>query len=1145
MSSKKKNLAKQFQQNKVNRVVKSEKRYNKEKRSKSDEAYIKGDYKSSVSLRSYGVKKALANGEKVSGYGDDYIDTKGMKRSNYVKKQNGENPYEAKYLYVGGKPNTITSKDGSKFKTRTRYLTDEEKKSYENTGELYHKNYRKAKSYLDTERHEGGKFSDRLKTFDGNKIKWDGLETAKYNQKDGKHLQNLGHYAIGLGKDLIADPVVDFLKGVDRYESAITNGVYAGVEQLSNIADGKGATKDLIKDVVKHSLKESDETGWGTSSADNWRNMAKRNGTEISPLEDKILGATGFVADILNPIDLGGKVSNVLKGTAKGAKNALKGVSSATDVMSEVPGFVPKSLTDVRGKGIVKASEKSSGASDDVFFGLKTNKSLDNTQIDRRLNNAYDVAMSKREPIKTGKPKVDSFIEKLRRKGNSEESGMFPYNTHQIRIGQEIQHSPQPISNIDITDGLGSYTMGEKSNAGRAEYKPKGRYSEETGSDMASRLDLERELDEIDEVLESYNGDYELEDKYMDNLKKHRPDLYEAYMKVSDESEHVAQLNETKKLLNDNYTKSMKEKNGDFVKDQRSIQVDKSKINKSSLKPLTKRKPIVENAKTFQSRIFDYVNTDLTSRKNIELHETSKNLKSLTRKITKSNQDKAIKAINKSLFNGEEVIRNNVPKKDLRQFAEYLQDNIAYQMAVNSGEKVIKIHDKKGNLVDFKLYDKNGKLRKLEDKSSLFARNMVDSGFEDKSSLKANALGVKHKSEITKPLEKLEAKRKKGTITNEEEAKRIELKKREELWNKIHEETRDLEFDEFNKYVEENFPHLSQNKSYNELIDDRASMNKGTSNMSLEDKIAELRRDDSIRSDRGKREIENLEEMYDEIKKNGGRTYDERMDSISNSSSKKYARNQMFKDAGLKYIDYNKITPVTNLKQEFKVLNRHKDINVIFDNMKKLIDYQVKGNVTDDVSKLIDEEKAKYIKTLGHLGVKKEAYFNELKQHRLKAIERKIEVEEGIKLRELQNLDFKIEQGIRDGRNAKIIERLKLAQDAINPKDAQTIIDETSTPLEKFKVIRKSVSENENYEKISKLIELQDEYERVLNSTNPEELFMSLNNTNNLNKLAPQSGDNISKINKPNKETPLESFKPRRRGNSPSGGFFTDRKSVV
>ena len=77
MSSKKKNLAKQFQQNKVNRVVKSEKRYNKEKRSKSDEAYIKGDYKSSVSLRSYGVKKSLANGEKVSGYGDDYIDTKG------------------------------------------------------------------------------------------------------------------------------------------------------------------------------------------------------------------------------------------------------------------------------------------------------------------------------------------------------------------------------------------------------------------------------------------------------------------------------------------------------------------------------------------------------------------------------------------------------------------------------------------------------------------------------------------------------------------------------------------------------------------------------------------------------------------------------------------------------------------------------------------------------------------------------------------------------------------------------------------------------------------------------------------------------------------------------------------------------------
>ena len=136
MSSKKKSFDKQFQQNKVNRVEKSETKYNKEKRSKSDEAYIKGDYKSSVSLRSYGVKKALAEGKKVSGYGDDYIDTKGMKRSRYVKKQNGENPYEAKYLYVGGKPKTITSGDGSKFKTQTRYLTDEEKESYKNTMEI-------------------------------------------------------------------------------------------------------------------------------------------------------------------------------------------------------------------------------------------------------------------------------------------------------------------------------------------------------------------------------------------------------------------------------------------------------------------------------------------------------------------------------------------------------------------------------------------------------------------------------------------------------------------------------------------------------------------------------------------------------------------------------------------------------------------------------------------------------------------------------------------------------------------------------------------------------------------------------------------------------------------------------------------------
>ena len=88
MSSKKKKFEQQIQQNKINRVTNKNAKYNK-KMSKSDENYIKGNYTKSVNQTVYGVKKNLAEGKKVHGYGDDYIDTKGMKRSRYVKKHKG------------------------------------------------------------------------------------------------------------------------------------------------------------------------------------------------------------------------------------------------------------------------------------------------------------------------------------------------------------------------------------------------------------------------------------------------------------------------------------------------------------------------------------------------------------------------------------------------------------------------------------------------------------------------------------------------------------------------------------------------------------------------------------------------------------------------------------------------------------------------------------------------------------------------------------------------------------------------------------------------------------------------------------------------------------------------------------------------
>ena len=293
MNSKKKKFEQQIQQNKINRVTNKNAKYNK-KMSKSDENYIKGNYTKSVNQTVYGVKKNLAEGQKVHGYGDDYIDTKGMKRSRYVKKQKGENPYEAKYAYQTGKPKYVkggTRSDGTKydgFYSNKRLLKDYEKESYKNTGTLNNKEYMPKQKYALMSSHKwdnAEKFDDHLNT----KV-WDGIETAKANQRKGKHISNALEWVKGGAKDFILDPAVDFLKGVDRIESAVTGGVIGAIESGGNLvkamADPKRTYKDysqgknLIKDNIQASLKSSDETGFGRGLGDLMKDVAKRGQEE-------------------------------------------------------------------------------------------------------------------------------------------------------------------------------------------------------------------------------------------------------------------------------------------------------------------------------------------------------------------------------------------------------------------------------------------------------------------------------------------------------------------------------------------------------------------------------------------------------------------------------------------------------------------------------------------------------------------------------------------------------------------------------------------------------------------------------------------------------------------------------------------------
>ena len=419
MSSKKKKFEQQIQQNKINRVTNKNAKYNK-KISKSDENYIKGNYTKSVNQTVYGVKKNLAEGKKVHGYGDDYIDTKGMKRSRYVKKQKGENPYEAKYLYVGGKPKYVeggTKKDGTKydgFYSRTRLLTKNEKESYKNTGTLNDKNYRPKEKYAILSSHKwdnAEKFDDHLNT----KV-WDGIETAKANQRKGKHISNAFEYGKGLLKDIIVDPAVDTMKSLGAIGSYGTAGIAGFAEDSGNvfkaIADPKRDYKyysqgrSNIKENLKMNKESLNETGFGEDFS-TYLKGAKQRGEEehIRLLEeqgrhnevreykkqieknkkrDEILtNVAGFGMAILAPTPVENVIVKVMgklgKNTVESFKQLKNGTASlATGILPEETAKLMSNSKKYAGKGV-------SGASDDVFFSGKKGS----TSIDKKLDNEF------------------------------------------------------------------------------------------------------------------------------------------------------------------------------------------------------------------------------------------------------------------------------------------------------------------------------------------------------------------------------------------------------------------------------------------------------------------------------------------------------------------------------------------------------------------------------------------------------------------------------------------------------------------------------------------------------------------------------------------------------------------------------------
>lgn len=1025
MSSKKKKFEQQIQQNKINRVTNKNAKYNK-KMSKSDENYIKGNYTKSVNQTVYGVKKNLAEGQKVHGYGDDYIDTKGMKRSRYVKKQNGENPYEAKYAYQTGKPKYVkggTKADGTKydgFYSNKRLLKDYEKESYKNTGTLNNKEYMPKQKYALMSSHKwdnAEKFSDHLNT----KV-WDGIETAKANQRKGKHISNALEYVKGGAKDIIFDPAMDFMKSIGAIGSYGLAGVAGVAEDSGNlfkaVADPKRDYKyysqgrNNLKENLKANKEELDKTGFGKYMG-SFLSEAKTRADEgqIRFLEDtgrhndaieykkqieenkkrdtNLLNATGFVMDLLAPTIVEDKVVDGVKLLGKNSVKSFKELKNGTANLAT--GIIPEETAKLmaNSKKYAGKGNKVTGASDDVFYSGKkgktaTDKLLDN-QFEKTMDNVKDVVKKNPNTSNLGK-----FLDTLDGKPLKGTQRSIDGRTLNKKYTQTKNgYIPNLMNSIDEVDDVvkgnanGQYSMFGKDGNMNAYIdniqNPYARYEK-----VINKYgdDIEGLVNKIDS-MSSHNADATL-----DYLRKTRPEVYEQVVKGSDEITDMIESTTRRR----GYETQQKIKD-----DNRYFNTKDVNTPKFSAEELAKQKYIKENNYKLLKDVFNPKFVDnvgnikeregllRTGVKNFAqkvntlsdgaLEEASVQIKNAKYLVDKGEigAHEVSKMLNDLFFDGKDVIRRNVTPRHANQLLDYVDD-----MIVKQANGVLEELDSLGNKIP------------VGEGARKISASLTDYRYDEKMSNLASHFGVKNKAELTDRYKELQTKKRIQPLNTEEFYEYKELGEKIAKWDDEYKKVKYM-VDDYDDYAKKTYGKKDGTEGYKDALDElaekqaRIDATKGKENQIREAKHKfELGSDpDVTASPRAQGLFHKNVDEYNHVRQNnvGG--------NIKNQIKPK-DKIEYSKSIGLKYVNSKYGIQISKDKQTFKNVYANKNVSNAIDNLTKLMNKEIKltqgGKYGDEYAKirLLVEDNVKY---LDNLGVDRKVYFNELKNQKLKLIQ--------------------------------------------------------------------------------------------------------------------------------------------------------------
>lgn len=872
MSSKKKKFEQQIQQNKINRVTNKNAKYNK-KMSKSDENYIKGNYTKSVNQTVYGVKKNLAEGQKVHGYGDDYIDTKGMKRSRYVKKQNGENPYEAKYAYQTGKPKYVkggTRADGTKydgFYSNKRLLKDYEKESYKNTGTLNNKEYMPKQKYALMSSHKwdnAEKFSDHLNT----KV-WDGIETAKANQRKGKHISNALEYVKGGAKDIIFDPAMDFMKSIGAIGSYGLAGVAGVAEDSGNlfkaVADPKRDYKyysqgrNNLKENLKANKEELDKTGFGKYMG-SFLSEAKTRADEgqIRFLEDtgrhndaieykkqieenkkrdtNLLNATGFVMDLLAPTIVEDKVVDGVKLLGKNSVKSFKELKNGTANLAT--GIIPEETAKLmaNSKKYAGKGNKVTGASGDVFYSGKKGK----TAIDKLLDNQFEKTMDNVKDVVKKNPNTSNlgkFLDTLDGKPLKGTQRSIDGRTLNKKYTQTKNgYIPNLMNSVDEVEDVvkgnvkGQYSMFGKDGSMNAYIdniqNPYARYEK-----VINKYgdDIEGLVNKIDS-MSSHNADATL-----DYLRKTRPEVYEQVVKGSDEITDMIESTTRRR----GYETQQKIKD-----DNRYFNTKDVNTPKFSAEELAKQKYIKENNYKLLKDVFNPKFVDnvgnikeregllRTGVKNFAqkvntlsdgaLEEASVQIKNAKYLVDKGEigAHEVSKMLNDLFFDGKDVIRRNVTPRHANQLLDYVDD-----MIVKQANGVLEELDSLGNKIP------------VGEGARKISASLTDYRYDEKMSNLASHFGVKNKAELTDRYKELQTKKRIQPLNTEEFYEYKELGEKIAKWDDEYKKVKYM-VDDYDDYAKKTYGKKDGTEGYKDALDELADNGKNK-RLSYEEFVAQ------------------------------------------------------------------------------------------------------------------------------------------------------------------------------------------------------------------------------------------------------------------------------------------------------------------